>query len=97
MEFIVAPDDIKEVRYHKIDNYKNISINVLTLISVKSSIERWYPDNEGTPSIVFQMQGTVEPIVWIIPKSKYGFSGAQKIRDLLLKQIEDGNTKPLIY
>ncbi|UAW96513.1 hypothetical protein pEaSNUABM22_00025 [Erwinia phage pEa_SNUABM_22] len=94
LDLLVPPIGLERIEYRNY-NYDNVSLNILNIISVVPSAFKSYPDNEGTPSIAFEMRGREKPVHWIIPKGKYG-ANATALRDRLLHRLQTGGYSHLV-
>lgn len=70
----------EEVKYFQ-KKIKNSPINIELVTEVESTREYWYPDNEGTPSIIFHGINSK----WIYAK------GQEKQRDVDYEKIVTNN------
>ena len=93
LNLICPPIDLRTAWYMRHD-YTNNPINIKNILTVRASLYKAYPDEEGTPAIFFDVVGRDEPLMWLFPKYSFGFEKAVELRDAVLEQIERGDYSP---
>lgn len=70
-QFIKPP--FEKLKWGRYENHRNIPVNLINVNGIKKKQLKYYPDNDGVPSIYFlgtETKNLEDGIIWIFNKEK---------------------------